>query len=154
MNESTGDFISLEPSRSQLGHAAASRPKTGAMLQGGWQEHHAIDLYLNLIKHALTGSLQPEMDGELWPRRLALRWLVQALVPSAVRMFRRVDAEQRRRGTYWPVQAQTMIGMERLDNLQLCVEDTIRRGVPGDLLEAGVWRGGACILMRAVLKAY
>ena len=29
-----------------------------------------------------------------------------------------------------------------------------RRGVPGDLIETGVWRGGATIFMRAVLAAY
>jgi O-methyltransferase len=30
----------------------------------------------------------------------------------------------------------------------------LKEDVPGDLLEAGVWRGGACILMRGILKAY
>ncbi len=30
----------------------------------------------------------------------------------------------------------------------------LRRGVPGDLIETGVWRGGATILMRVVLKAF
>ena len=34
------------------------------------------------------------------------------------------------------------------------VENAIPEGVPGDLIETGVWRGGACILMRAVLEAY
>jgi len=33
-------------------------------------------------------------------------------------------------------------------------EDVIARGVPGDFIETGVWRGGACIFMRAILKAY
>jgi len=47
-----------------------------------------------------------------------------------------------------------MIGEKRLDNLQFCVEDVLKRGVPGDLIETGVWRGGATILMRAILKAY
>ena len=45
-----------------------------------------------------------------------------------------------------------MIGLKRLDNLQYCIENVIRDGAVGDLIEAGVWRGGACILMRAVLK--
>jgi O-methyltransferase len=47
-----------------------------------------------------------------------------------------------------------MVGLGRLDHLQACVEDVLARGVPGDLLEAGAWRGGASILMRAVLRAH
>jgi len=47
-----------------------------------------------------------------------------------------------------------MIGMARLDNLQSCVENVLREGIPGDLIETGVWRGGAAILMTAVLAAW
>ena len=47
-----------------------------------------------------------------------------------------------------------MIGLRRLDNIQECVEAVIRDKVPGDLIEAGVWRGGAAIFMRALLLAY
>lgn len=47
-----------------------------------------------------------------------------------------------------------MIGMRRLDNLQFCVVDVLRNGVPGDLIETGVWRGGATIFMRGILAAY
>jgi Macrocin-O-methyltransferase (TylF) len=60
--------------------------------------------------------------------------------------------DRRMRGADWPRTAVTMIGRARLDHLQWCVETVLDEGVPGDLLEAGVWRGGACILMRAVLK--
>jgi hypothetical protein len=45
-----------------------------------------------------------------------------------------------------------MIGLCRLDNLEECVESVLDAGVPGDLIETGVWRGGAVILMRAVLR--
>jgi len=64
------------------------------------------------------------------------------------------DPDARAEGRDWPADAETMIGMRRLDNIQHCVTDVLRRGVPGDLIETGVWRGGATILMRAVLKAY
>jgi hypothetical protein len=60
----------------------------------------------------------------------------------------------RREGLDWPSRAMTMIGQKRLDNLQLLTEDVIDRGVAGDLIETGVWRGGATIFMRAVLKAH
>jgi O-methyltransferase len=49
---------------------------------------------------------------------------------------------------------ETMVGLLQLDNMQACVEDVLRRNVPGDLIEAGAWRGGLTILMRGVLKAY
>lgn len=65
---------------------------------------------------------------------------------AAVRAMREVGAD-------WPPRAHTMIGLRRLDNIQHCVEAALRDGVPGDLLEAGVWRGGAAILMRGALAA-
>jgi O-methyltransferase len=63
-------------------------------------------------------------------------------------------ARLRATGRDWPSEAETMIGRVRLDHLQQCVERVLKQEIPGDLLEAGVWRGGACILMRAVLKAF
>lgn len=57
-------------------------------------------------------------------------------------------------GLDWPADAETMIGLYRLDNIKHCVVNVLQRNVPGDLAEAGVWRGGASIFMRAVLKAY
>lgn len=64
------------------------------------------------------------------------------------------DETKRLEGRDWPTCAHTMIGMKRLDNLQYCVEDVLARSVLGDLMETGVWRGGATIFMRAILKAY
>lgn len=54
----------------------------------------------------------------------------------------------------FPPRLLTMIGRRRLENVRRCVEDVLSRRVPGDLIEAGVWRGGAAILMRAVLAAH
>jgi len=51
-------------------------------------------------------------------------------------------------------QAHTMIPLTALDNIESCFEDVIRTNVKGDFVEAGVWRGGACIFMRGLLKAY
>ena len=48
----------------------------------------------------------------------------------------------------------SMLPLARFDNIQNCVTQVIRESVPGDLIEAGVWRGGATIFMRAMLKTY
>jgi hypothetical protein len=47
-----------------------------------------------------------------------------------------------------------MSGIARLNNIQFAVETVLKEGIAGDLLEAGVWRGGAVILMKAVLRAH
>ena len=47
-----------------------------------------------------------------------------------------------------------MVGRLRLDNVHACVERALAEGVPGDLMETGVWRGGVTIFMRAILAAY
>jgi hypothetical protein len=57
-------------------------------------------------------------------------------------------------GRIWPKRAHTMIGLRRLDNIQRLMEDVLKRGIPGDFIECGAWRGGATIFMRAILKAY
>lgn len=48
----------------------------------------------------------------------------------------------------------TMIGRARLDNLHSCLEQIHRDAVPGDLIETGVWKGGATIFMRGFLQAH
>ena len=48
----------------------------------------------------------------------------------------------------------SMIGRKRMDNLHYCIEKVLSDDIPGDLIETGVWRGGATILMRGVLAAH
>jgi hypothetical protein len=59
----------------------------------------------------------------------------------------------RAQGKDWPLNGLTMVGLRRLDDLQACVESVVGDGVPGDLIEAGAWRGGASILIRATLDS-
>jgi O-methyltransferase len=47
-----------------------------------------------------------------------------------------------------------MVGRKRLDNVRACVESILHDNIPGDLIEAGVWRGGAAIYMRGILKSH
>ena len=47
----------------------------------------------------------------------------------------------------------SMLPLARLDNLKACIDAVLANNIPGDMIETGVWRGGAVIFMRAVLKA-
>jgi len=119
------------------------------------------ELYLHLMKQCLTRMLWREkyrpMAASLngW-RRVVLRPLQLLMRQAQLELVHvepdRIDARQE--GRDWPLEAETMVGLKRLDNLQHCVTSVIRNGVPGDLIETGVWRGGSSIFMRAILKAY
>lgn len=64
------------------------------------------------------------------------------------------DDTYRENGWDWPSGAPSMIGAKRMRNLRAECERVLLEGVPGDFMETGVWRGGACMMMRAVLKAH
>lgn len=66
--------------------------------------------------------------------------------------FQKADPKERNEGKDWPAYADSMIGMKRLTNIQECFNEVIKDNVPGDFIETGVWRGGATIFMRALLK--
>ncbi len=63
------------------------------------------------------------------------------------------DPDKRVAGLDWPSHACSMIGAQRMLQLQRAAEFVLDHGIPGDFIETGVWRGGACILLRAVLRA-
>jgi len=96
-----------------------------------------IDLYLDLMKRVLTNTIYKDAP---------LPNPIQPAGPC-------YDAARRSTGQDWPSVAHTMVGGVRLDNVQECITTVIDEGVPGDLVETGVWRGGTVIFMRAVLRA-
>ncbi|HEV8424383.1 MAG TPA: TylF/MycF family methyltransferase [Actinomycetes bacterium] len=125
------------------------------------QQHTAAELYLDLLKKCLTRYLFGESYVPVVPRRGTVshvlfqpvrRWLAG----KDMEVIRHVpfDQQGRAEGRDWPARAESMAGLKRLDNLQFCVTDVLRRGVPGDLIETGAWRGGVTIFMRAILEAY
>jgi Macrocin-O-methyltransferase (TylF) len=93
----------------------------------------ALDLYLDLLKRSLTGTLydaEPDVNNE------------------SEMTFWRDFIEHYIKGP-----AVSMLPVARFDNLQACIGDVVAADVPGDFIETGVWRGGATIFMRAMLKA-
>jgi O-methyltransferase len=103
---------------------------------GGGRDNAALrNRYLDVLEASLVGLLSE--DSNMSP------WGGQAF-----------DPDRRFWGRDWPASAQTMIGVSRMRNIRALVEQALADGVPGDFLEAGVWRGGACIYMRGILDAY
>lgn len=119
-------------------------------------------LYLNLLKKSITRYITPENFAPYEARKGKIRKfllsILKVLIISSKKLeiVRRLtfNPKDRYDGRDRPTEALTMIGMRRLNNLEKCLVDVLNEGVPGDIIEAGVWRGGACVFARAVLKAY
>lgn len=90
--------------------------------------------YLTLLKAVLTDTV---FEAGPDPDSLSPASYVQGLVRHCIEGH-----------------ALTMVPTSRLDNIQSCIEDVIRNDVPGDVIEAGVWRGGTAVFMKAVLMAH
>ena len=122
-------------------------------------------LYLDLMKRSLTGALAEDNDSVLG----GVRWqgsdsMKKRAASAAARLAGRFNLEiaykkpydpaLRDLGRDWPSRAESMIGLARMNNLQECIASIIEDDIPGDFIETGVWRGGACIFMRANLAAW
>ena len=92
-------------------------------------------LYLDLMERVLLGVIYEDPPIDQWSGGV-------------------FNPALRAKGRDWPAKAHTMIGFERLRNIRELMSHVIGDQVPGDFVETGVWRGGACIYMRAVLKVF
>ncbi len=98
-------------------------------------------LYLDLLKRCVANLIY-EDPGIRYP------W-----DHSSDAVYVPFERERREWARDWPSQAHTMIGTRRLDQVQQMVLELVDDGVPGDLIETGVWRGGSVIFMRGILEA-
>lgn len=106
-------------------------------------------LYIDLLKKAVSHSIWLEEEEADHPLMKPLRKLSPNIFGYGYG-----NLEDKKEGKIWPKFAHTMIGQKRLDNIQYCVESVLSDNINGDLIETGVWRGGSCIFMRGILKAY
>ena len=92
-------------------------------------------LYLDMVQRSVINTIYEDPNHDRWQPH-------------------EFNKDLRELGRDWPTQAHSMIGNKRMGNLREIAEIVVECNIPGDFIETGVWRGGACILMRAVLKAY
>ncbi len=122
------------------------------------------EMYLDLLKRVLTRTIvaRPFERHALQPqarvRRLLHAAFTRLLDPLGLELVRLAPTgpedyiESCHAALKRVEDAETMVGTLQMDNVQACVTSVIKNGVAGDLLEAGVWRGGMTVLMRAVSK--
>src|SRR5690349_6461939 len=92
----------------------------------------AAERYLDLLKRCLTRTLHPGSGSFVPTWALPRRWQVPMKVLKAGLRTKGLDvmrlddrAETRARGLDWPVDAETMIGLDRLDQLHRCARTVL-----------------------------
>lgn len=117
-----------------------------------------MSFYLDLLEKALLGTLYNDPPMDPWSGRVSDADGKPVEFGKAPGTFfiepGPFDAKKRELGLDWPATAHTMIGAKRLRQLRLACETVLRESIPGDFIETGVWRGGACILMAGVLREW
>ena len=101
-----------------------------------------VKLYLDLVSRSVANLIYEDRPA----------WLLKA--GRQYQIGETFDLPSRLSGRDQPTEALSMIGWKRLKQLQACTEQVVIEGIPGDFIELGVMRGGAAVLMRAVLKAH
>jgi O-methyltransferase len=122
--------------------------------------------YLGLLKMVLTRyGLEPAVRFSTFkfsrsefrnPIKYFIAKHTQRIVESAGQLVfsrpERFDFAKRLSGLDWPIEAETMIGVKRLDQFHKALITCDVEQIKGDVLEAGVWRGGAVIFAAAYLS--
>jgi len=121
--------------------------------------------YLRLLKQTIAFTLWPDPLVPVYQKDYAKEGLLKRFAVVGITLISRLAGFQVARwpsynmhdleeGRVWRTYPDTMIGLRRLENIQSCVETALSENVPGDLIETGAWRGGACIFMRGILAAH
>lgn len=130
-------------------------------------EHTTKDKYISLLKKAILNELYPDHEliilelqdqaMEIDCRKPDYDFLhhIETRIPCRLQQLK----ESRKEGKFIDeglknlVFAHSMIGRQRMDNLEFCLREVIKNKIPGDVIECGVWKGGAAIFMKGVMDA-
>jgi O-methyltransferase len=141
----------------------------------------AADLYLSMLEKSILNELYIENEarlvyyaicaaGQHAPDPVVVREIATRR-PDILAKLRATRTDGRVSSFFWDVPFddgsvrnlnlrnvtefyQSMIGRARINNIHTLLERVVADGIPGDLIETGVWRGGATLLMRGFLAAY
>ena len=156
-----GLFVSIGTTRTSVGLGPAAQDTPSQARGGGQTVGHGVDvlgdtdtgaslpaLYLDTVRMGLLGGLTHEAEADP-------EW------GGTTDYVRRNQCLTKHRGERDPTRLQHVDiciikwdGFERLERIAQLYAKIRLQGVPGDLVECGVWRGGVVVYMAALARAY
>ncbi len=143
---------------------------------------HPSERYLSLLKKSLLNDLYIENEARIvmlayqllfFPDRPEIGQLIKEFLTIEETQYFAAVTSNKETGGVLPAMrttpkgteeitefrnfsfvAHSMIGRKRMDNLHQCLDRIRLDGIAGDLIETGVWKGGATLFMRGFLAAH
>lgn len=124
------------------------------------QTEELRERYLDLIKRFLIRYEFDEEIIEYRDIRVTSRYrrilkLLSKFLPEDIKLLemgKKRELSERLEGKDWPVTAESMVGLKRMNQLHDALRTIERERLPGDIVETGVWRGGALIFAASFLE--
>jgi O-methyltransferase len=102
---------------------------------------------LDFLKRILTDTAEEQVYNSFFVNGYPENEIMQKTIALPI-------DHPREEGLDWPERAHTMIGLKRLNNLHEMLDYVRENNLNGDLIETGVWRGGATIFMKSYINLY
>jgi len=129
-------FGSINGSKTILSPSGGGHDGVVQSQNPSWCDNTARDMYINLLKRAISNFLY-----ECSPPELNCVSTIKQPKPIS----QALDSGD--------LNAVSMVGMNGLDQVEDAIRTILAENVPGDFIETGVFRGGTCIFMLGMLKA-
>ena len=120
--------------------------------------------YIELFKKVLMGILYEQQNWQqIHSQSVKNFFSFQFLKNLVIKIFQRKSIILYKKQKFDPDRAlikgkegaglgYTLVSKKRLDNIEYCFDEILKDNIEGDFIETGVWRGGACILIRKLMK--
>jgi len=106
-------------------------------------------LKVEFVKYLVIGRVKDKTISE--------NWFKNGIYPEDSQILQIINTpidNTRLEGLDWPQDAVTMIGLKRMNNIHESLDYIRENNVEGDLMETGVWKGGATIFMKLYCDIY
>jgi O-methyltransferase len=121
------------------------------------RQHHLNLLKKFIIRYDFDAEAYTWREVENFPGKLSPLKAVRHFLPSnwtVAEKHIRPALIVRENGQDWPVTGESMIGLKRMNQLHSALDQITLESTPGDIVETGVWRGGAIIFCASYLNTY
>ena len=113
------------------------------------------DLYLDLLIKSLTDTTDDEKEHFISKKVIGINTINKLLKPFNYEICKKRIINKANGGLDRKIHAPnatSLIGRSRMNCIKECYDIINKENIEGDILEAGVWKGGATIFMNALLK--